>query len=158
MHIGSTGRPKKHYFHELAFVRLSKSYFPPRAGSIFSKNRRMFCKKKVFEAGKAQRKEQIVYEINKIASMMHTLIFADGALGAKNVPHAVRSNILKRAWSEKIAIGTAKRAKRANQMTKNALIEAVWGSKKWNFQLKVHEIVLQNCAPRRGRNNIFEKM
>ena len=32
--------------------------------------------------------------------------------------------------SEKIAIRTAKRAKIANQMTKNALIEAVWGSKK----------------------------
>ena len=87
MHIGSTGRPKKHFFHELAFVRLSKSCFPLRAGSIFPKNRRMFCKKKGFEAGKAQRKEQIVYEINKIASMMHTLIFADGALGARNARH-----------------------------------------------------------------------
>ena len=40
--------------------------------------------KKVLEAWKAQRKQQIVYEIDKIVASMHTLIFADGALGAKN--------------------------------------------------------------------------
>jgi hypothetical protein len=38
----------------------------------------------VLEAWKAQRKQQIVYEIDKIVASMHTLIFADGALGAKN--------------------------------------------------------------------------
>ena len=38
----------------------------------------------MFEAWKAQRKQQIVYEINKIVATMHTLTFADGALGAKN--------------------------------------------------------------------------
>ena len=37
----------------------------------------------MFEAWKAQRKQQIVYEIGKIIATMHTLIFADGALGAK---------------------------------------------------------------------------
>ena len=35
-------------------------------------------------AWKAQRKQQIVYVIDKIVATMHTLIFADGALGAKN--------------------------------------------------------------------------
>ena len=58
--------------------------FPPRAGSIFSENRAIFCRKKVLEAWKAQRKQQIVYEIDKIVATMHTLIFADGALRAKN--------------------------------------------------------------------------
>ena len=76
-----TGRLKKHIFHDFAFVPLSKSSFPPRAGSIFSENRMIFCKKKVLEAWKAQRKQQIVYEIGKIVATMHTLIFADGALG-----------------------------------------------------------------------------
>ena len=38
--------------------------------------------------------------------------------------------ILMGSVSEKIAIGTAKRAIRANRMTKNALFEAAWGSKK----------------------------
>ena len=39
---------------------------------------------KAFEAWKAQRKQQIVYEIDKIVATMYTFIFADGALGAKN--------------------------------------------------------------------------
>ena len=38
----------------------------------------------MLEAWKAQRKQQIVYEIEQIVASMHTLIFADGALGAKN--------------------------------------------------------------------------
>ena len=66
--------------------------------------------------------------------------------------------ILKGSRSEKIAIGTAKRAIRANQMTKNALFEAAWGSKMRNFRSKVLEVVLQNCAPRVGRKHNFEKM
>ena len=36
------------------------------------------------EAWKAQRKQQIVYEIVIIVATMHTLIFEDGALGAKD--------------------------------------------------------------------------
>ena len=35
--------------------------------------------------------------------------------------------ILMGSRSEKIAIGTAKRAIRANKMTKNAPVEVVWG-------------------------------
>ena len=84
VHKGIIGRPKRHIFHDFAFVPLSKSCFPPRAGSIVSEDRMIFCKKKVLQAWKAQRKQQIVYEINKNVAPMHTLIFADGALGAKN--------------------------------------------------------------------------
>ena len=87
----------------------------------------------MLEAWKAQRKQQIVYEIDKIVATMHTLIFAEGALGRKMHGTAARNNILMWAWSEKMAIGTAKRAKRANTITKNALLEAVWGSKKVKF-------------------------
>ena len=112
----------------------------------------------MFEAGKAQRKEQIVYEINKIASMMHTLIFADGALGAKNAPHCSQKQYFEEGMERTNSDRNGQKSEKSKSMTKNALIEAVWGSKKWNFQLKVHEIVLQNCAPRRGRNNIFENM
>ena len=39
----------------------------------------------MLEAWKAQRKQQIVYEIDKIVATMHTRTFVDGALGAKNV-------------------------------------------------------------------------
>ena len=41
-----------------------------------------------------------------------------------------RSKILKGSRSEQIAARTAKRAIRANKMTKNVLFKAVWGSKK----------------------------
>ena len=86
----------------------------------------------MFEAWKGQRKQQIVYEIDKIVATMHTLIFADGALGGRKMHGAAaRSNILMRAWSEKMPIGTAKKMKKANTITKNALIEAVWGSKNY---------------------------
>ena len=45
-HTGRSGRPKRHIFHDFAFAPLSKSCFPPMAGSIFSENRMIFCKKK----------------------------------------------------------------------------------------------------------------
>ena len=112
----------------------------------------------MFDAGKAQRKEQIVYEINKIASMMHTLIFADGALGAKNAPHCSQKQYFEEGMERKNSDRNGQQSEKSKSNAKNALVEAVWGSKKWNFQSKVHEIVLQTCAPRRGRNNIFEKM
>ena len=44
-HTGIIGRSKRHMFHDFAFVPLSKSCFPPRAGSIFSENMMIFCKK-----------------------------------------------------------------------------------------------------------------
>ena len=46
---GKTGRiggHKKHIFHDFAFVPLSKSCFPPRAETILSENRMMFCEKR----------------------------------------------------------------------------------------------------------------
>ena len=55
---------------------------PTGGGKHFSQKKKNV--KKVLEAWKAQRKQQIVYEIDKIVATMHTLIFADGALGAKN--------------------------------------------------------------------------
>ena len=45
VHTGIIGGLKRHIFHDFALVPLSKSCFPPRAGSIFSENRMIFCKK-----------------------------------------------------------------------------------------------------------------
>ena len=41
----------------------------------------------MLEAWKSQRKQQLVYEIDKIVASLRTLIFADGALGAKSARH-----------------------------------------------------------------------
>ena len=84
----------------------------------------------MLEAWKAQRKQQIVYEIDKIVASMHTLIFADGALGAKNARDCSQKQYFEEGTERKMANGTGKKGKRANQATKNALIEAVWGAKK----------------------------
>ena len=70
------------------------------------------------------------YEIYKNIGVLHAVVFADGALEAKSAQVMGRlqnSNGLKR---RKIAIGTAKRAIGANQITNNALFEAASGSKK----------------------------
>ena len=56
--------------------------------------------------------------------------FCKRGLEAKTTRESSHRLFLKGAWSEQIAMGAAKRAKIANQMAKNALIEAVWGSKK----------------------------
>ena len=69
------------------------------------------------------------HEIYKNVSMMHAVVFADRAPEAKNA-QVIGDTIPMGSKSGKIAIGTARRAKRANTMGKNALVEAVWGGKK----------------------------
>ena len=134
--MGSTGGPRRHSFHDFAFRPLSKLCFPPRAGSIFSKNRRMFCKKKVLEAGKAQRKEQIVYEINKIVSMMHTLIFADGALGAKNAPHSGQKHHFEEGMERTNSDRNGQKSEKSKSNDKKCSYRGRLGVKKVEFSIK----------------------
>ena len=72
------GGPEKVLWHDLALMKLSKSCSATRAGNIFRKNEEIL-QEKVCRASKAQGKEQIAHEIQKIASVMHTVVFADGA-------------------------------------------------------------------------------
>ena len=130
VHTGIIGGPKRHIFHDFAFVPLSKSCFPPRAGSIFSENRMIFCKKRCSKHGRHKENSRSYTKLTKLLQRCIHSFLLTGLWGRKMHGTAARSNILMRAWSEKMAIGTAKRAKRANTITKNALIEAVWGSKK----------------------------
>ena len=66
-------------------------------------------------------------EIYKDVGVMHAVVFADRAQEAKSAQVMGRCKILMGSKSEKIAIGTGKRAIRANKMTKNAPVEVVWG-------------------------------
>ena len=152
------GWPRRHNFHDFAFVPLSKSCCPPRAGSIFSKNEKIFCKKRCWKHGKHKENSRSYTKLTKLLQRCIHSFLLTGLWGRKMHGTAARSNILMWAWSEKIAIGAGKRAKRANTITKNAPIEAVWGSKRWIFWLKSLEVVLQTCVPRSSRYNIFEKM
>ena len=104
--------------------------FPPRAGSIFSQNKMIFCKKKCSKHGRHKENSRSYKKLTKLLYRCIHSFLLTGLWGRKTHRTAARSNILKRAWSEKIVIGTAKTAKRANQMLKDAPIEAVWGVKK----------------------------
>ena len=130
VHRSIIGGPKRHIFHDFAFVPLSKSCFPPRAGSIFSENRMTLCKKPCSKHGRHKENSRSYTKLTKLLHRCIHSFLLTGLWGRKMHGTAARSNILMRAWNEKMAIGTAKRAKKANSTTKNALIEAVWGSKK----------------------------
>ena len=67
------------------------------------------------------------YEIYKNVGVMHAVVFADRAQEAKSAQVMGRLQNFNGLKKRKIAIGTAKRAIRANKMTKNALVGAVWG-------------------------------
>ena len=130
VHTSIIGGPKRRIFHDFAFVPLSKSCFPPKAGTIFSKNKMIFCNKKCSKHGRHKENSR---SYTKLTKLLHRCIHAfllTGLWGRKMHGTAARINILKRAWSEKIAIGTAKRAKRANEMTKMLLLRPFGGSTK----------------------------
>ena len=111
---GRIGRPKRHIFHDFAFVPLSRSCFPPRAGSIFSENRMIFCPKKCSKHGRHKENSRSYTKLTKLLHRCTHSFLLTGLWGRKMHGTAARSNILKRARSEKMAIGTGKRAKRTN--------------------------------------------
>ena len=69
-------------------------------------------------------------EIYKNIGMMHAVVFADRAPEAKIAQVMGENQNSKGLKKRKIAIGTARRARRANKIRKNALFEAAWGSKR----------------------------
>ena len=118
---------------------------------------KVFCKKKCWKQGRHKENSKSYTKLTKLPLWCIHSFSLTGLWGRKTHGTAARSNMLKRAWNEKMAIGTGKRAKWANTITKNAHLETVWGSKKWIFWLKSLEVVLQKYAPRSNRNNNFEK-
>ena len=66
VHTGRIGGPKKHIFHDFAFVPLSKSCFPPRAGSIFSENKMIFCKKRCSKHGRHKENSRSYTKLTKL--------------------------------------------------------------------------------------------
>ena len=84
----------------------------------------------MFEAWKAQRKQHIVYEVDKIVASMHTLIFADGALGAKNARDCSQKQYFDAGMERKNGDRNGQKSEKSKLNDKNALIEAVWGSTK----------------------------
>ena len=130
-------RAKRHIFHDFAFVPLSKSCFPPRAGSIFSENRMIFCKKTCSKHGRHKENSRSYTKLTKLLQRCIHSFLLTGLWGRKMHGTAARSNILMRAWSEKMAIETGKKAKRANSMTKKCSYRDRLGAKKVKFLIKI---------------------
>ena len=66
--------------------------------------------------------------------------------------------LFKGSISEQIAIGTAKRAIRANIIAKLGTIPADEALQHWLIRLKMLEVSLRNCASHRRRGALFHKM
>ena len=91
----------KHIFHDFAVVPLSKLCFPPKAGSIFLKSDGYFVKKSRLKH--YRHKENIISHTNfaKLKVRCIQSFLMTGLCGRKMHCTAARSNILKRASSEK---------------------------------------------------------
>ena len=93
--------------------------------------------KKVFEAWKAQRKQQIVYEIDKIVASMHTLIFADGALGAKNARDCSQKQYFEEGTERKNGDRNGQKSEKSKYNYKKCSYRGRLGVKKVNFLIKI---------------------
>ena len=112
----------------------------------------------MLEAWKAQRKQQIVYEIDKIVASMHTLIFADGALGAKSARDCSQKQYFDAGMERKNGDRNGQKSEKSKYNCKKCSYRGRLGVKKTKKILKLLEVVLQKCVPRSSRNNIFEQM
>ena len=89
----------------------------------------MFCKKRCLNHEWHKENCRSYTKLTKLLQRCIHSFLLTGLWGRKMHGTAARSNILMRAWSEKIASGTGKRAKKANTITKKFLLEAVWVKK-----------------------------
>ena len=79
---------------------------------------------------KARTRQQEAHKIYKIAGVMATVVFADGALEAKNARESSLKLFLKGAWSEQRANRRSSGATRASTSDKNDSSEGHLGIKK----------------------------
>ena len=113
----------------------------------------------MLEAWKAQRKQQIVYEIDKIVATMHTFIFANGALEAENARDCSQKQYFDAGMERKNGDRNGQKSEKSKSNHKKCSYRGRFGVKKVKcFSLKLLEVVLQKCVPRSSKNNIFENM
>ena len=78
----------------------------------------------------------MAYEIYKNVSVLHAVVFAEGALAAKSARESIHRLFLKGARSEKRANRTSNRATRASKSDKNSSYEGRLGVKKVNMLIE----------------------
>ena len=103
----------------------------------FSKKGKDILLIKVFGAWNAQRKRQIVYEINKIAATMHTLVFADGALGAKNARDCSQKQYFDAGMERTNRDRNGQKSEKSKYNYKKCSYRGRLGVKKVNFLIRI---------------------
>ena len=91
----------------------------------------------MLEAWKAQRKQQIVYEIDKIVASMHTLIFADGALGAKNARDCSQKQYFDAGMERKNGDRNGQKSEKSKYNCKKCFYWCRLGIKKLQLLIKI---------------------
>ena len=100
---------------------------------------------------KARRRQQEAHEIYKIAGVMATVVFADGALEAKNARESSQRLFLKRAWGEQRANRRSSGATRASKSGKNGSYEGHQGIQKVSLLMPyARSRFLEMCSPPRA--------
>ena len=110
-----------------------KMMLPTKGGKHFFKKMDKFMKERVCRALKAQRKQQMACEFHKVASAMHTILFADWALEAKNAQVTGHSETFYRFRERKKQNRTSKGAIGRGKVRKIVVLPSCWGSKKLYF-------------------------
>ena len=91
----------------------------------------------MLEAWKARRKQQIVYEIDKIVASMHTLIFADEALRAKNARDCSQKQYFDAGMERKNRHRNGQESEKSKLNDKKCSYRGRLGVKKVKFLIKI---------------------
>ena len=76
------------------------------------------------------------YEIYKNVGVMHTLIFADGALGAKNAPHCSQKQYFEEGMKRKNSDRNGQNNEKSKSNTKKCSYRGRLGVKNVEFSIK----------------------
>ena len=135
--MGIVGGPKRHMVHDFACVPLSKSCFPPRAGSIFSENKMIFCKKRCSKHGRHKENCRSHTNFAKLEVRCIQSFLLTGLWRLKMHKSWAIIKILKGARSEKRANRTSQGTIRASKSDKSSSYEGRLGVKKVKISIEI---------------------
>ena len=109
---------------------------PTNGGKRFFKKMDKCMEERVCRALKAQQKQQMACEFHKIASAMHTILFADWALEAKNAQVTGHSETFDRLMERKKTEPNEQRSDRNGQSEENSRFALLLGVQKVVFLMQ----------------------
>ena len=78
----------------------------------------------------------MAYEIHKIARVMHAVVFADGALGAKNAPHCSQKQYFEEGMERTNSDRNGQKSEKSKSNAKKCSYRGRLGVKKVEFSIK----------------------